>query len=249
MIRLKTESEIEKIRCAGKIVAGTLAILQRAIEPGVSTIELDLLAERLIRQAGAMPSFKGYDGFSNSICTSVNHQLAHGIPGSYVLKGGDIISIDIGAQYEGFHADSAWTYPVDTVSESDRRLLRATESALYQGIAEAVPGARVTNISHAVQKCAESHGFSVVRELTGHGVGRELHEDPEVPNFGSPGHGSVLKPGMVLAIEPLVNEGSPDIWIVGDDDWTIETQDGKNCAHYEHTLVITENGNEILTKQ
>lgn len=249
MIRLKTEREIEKIRCAGKIVAGTLAILQQAIEPGVSTIELDLLAERLIRQAGARPSFKGYDGFSNSICTSVNHQLAHGIPGSYVLKGGDMISIDIGAQYEGFHADSAWTYPVGTVSESDCRLLRATESALYQGIAEAVPGARVTNISHAVQKCAESQGFSVVRELTGHGVGRELHEDPEVPNFGKPGHGSILKPGMVLAIEPLVNEGSPDIWIVGDDDWTIETQDGKKCAHYEHTLVITETGNEILTKQ
>lgn len=249
MITRKTDDEISRIRHAGKIVAGTLESLRQAIRPGISTIELDALAERLIRDAGAEPSFKGYDGFSKSICTSVNDQLAHGIPGSYVLQDGDIISIDIGAKYEGFHADSAWTFPVGLISETTRRLLETTEESLYKGIAEAKPGMRLSNISHAIQGCAESNGFSVVRELTGHGVGRDLHEAPDVPNYGRPGRGPVLKPGMVLAIEPLVNEGSRDIWMVEDDDWTLMTQDGSMCAHYEHTIVITENGNEILTKQ
>ncbi|SFG82103.1 methionyl aminopeptidase [Sporolactobacillus nakayamae] len=230
-------------------MAQTLKSLSQAIRPGISTIELDTLAERLIRSAGAEPSFKGYDGFSNSICTSVNDQLAHGIPGSYVLQDGDIISIDIGAKYEDFHADSAWTFPVGMISETTRRLLETTEESLYKGIDEAKPGTRLSNISHAVQRYAESNGFSVVRELTGHGVGHDLHEAPDVPNYGRPGRGPILKPGMVLAIEPLVNEGSRDIWMVGDDDWTLMTQDGRNCAHYEHTIVITENGNEILTKQ
>lgn len=249
MIHLKTDREIEKIRCAGKIVAETLQLLEQTVVPGMPTSELDLLAERSIRQAGAEPSFKGYDGYSYCICTSVNHQLAHGIPGSYRLRGGDIISIDIGARYEGFHADSAWTYPVGEISGSAGKLLEATSKALFCGIAEAVPGARLTNISHAVQQCAESYGFSVVRELTGHGVGSELHEEPEVPNYGAAGHGPVLEPGMVLAVEPLINEGSPDIWMVEDDGWAIETQDGMYGAHDEHTLVVTENGNEILTKQ
>ncbi|EST10592.1 type I methionyl aminopeptidase [Sporolactobacillus laevolacticus] len=249
MITRKTDDEISRIRHAGKIVADTLESLRQAIRPGISTIELDALAERLIRDAGAEPSFKGYDGFSKSICTSVNDQLAHGIPGSYVLQDGDIISIDIGAKYEGFHADSAWTFPVGLISETTRRLLETTEESLYKGIAEAKPGMRLSNISHAIQGCAESNGFSVVRELTGHGVGRDLHEAPDVPNYGRPGRGPVLKPGMVLAIEPLVNEGSRDIWMVEDDDWTLMTQDGSMCAHYEHTIVITENGNEILTKQ
>ncbi|MDN3956752.1 type I methionyl aminopeptidase [Sporolactobacillus laevolacticus] len=249
MITRKTDDEISRIRHAGKIVAETLESLRQAIRPGISTIELDALAERLIRDAGAEPSFKGYDGFSKSICTSVNDQLAHGIPGSYVLQDGDIISIDIGAKYEGFHADSAWTFPVGLISETTRRLLETTEESLYKGIAEAKPGMRLSNISHAIQGCAESNGFSVVRELTGHGVGRDLHEAPDVPNYGRPGRGPVLKPGMVLAIEPLVNEGSRDIWMVEDDDWTLMTQDGSMCAHYEHTIVITENGNEILTKQ
>jgi methionyl aminopeptidase len=249
VIHLKTGREINKIRCAGAIVAETLELLKRSIVPGMTTGELDLLAERAIRQAGAEPSFKGYDGYSHCICTSVNHQLAHGIPGPYRLEEGDIISIDIGARYEGFHADSAWTYPVGEISEIAGRLLEATSEALRCGIAEAVPGARLTNISHAVQQCAESYGFSVVRELTGHGVGSELHEEPEVPNYGAAGHGPVLKPGMVLAVEPLINEGRRDIWMVEDDGWTIETQDGKYGAHDEHTLVVTENGNEILTKQ
>ncbi|RYL89879.1 type I methionyl aminopeptidase [Sporolactobacillus sp. THM7-4] len=249
MIKLKTTDEIDKIRNAGKIVAAALAELQLAVQPGIATIELDALAERSIRNAGAKPSFKGYDGFSFSICTSVNDELAHGIPGSFVLRDGDIISIDIGAQYEGFHADSAWTYPVGRVSGSVRKLLDAAEHSLYQGIAEAKPGAHLTNISHAVQRVAESNGFSVVRELTGHGIGRELHEEPAVPNFGEPGHGPILEPGMVLAVEPLINAGNRNVYIVEDDDWTILTQDGKNCAHFEHTLVITENGNEILTKQ
>ncbi|MET1250379.1 type I methionyl aminopeptidase [Sporolactobacillus sp. STCC-11] len=249
MITRKTIEELSRIRIAGKIVAQTLKSLSQAIRPGISTIELDTLAERLIRSAGAEPSFKGYDGFTNSICTSVNDQLAHGIPGSYVLQDGDIISIDIGAKYEDFHADSAWTFPVGTISETTRRLLETTEESLYKGIDEAKPGTRLSNISHAVQRYAESNGFSVVRELTGHGVGHDLHEAPDVPNYGRPGRGPILKPGMVLAIEPLVNEGSRDIWMVGDDDWTLMTQDGRNCAHYEHTIVITENGNEILTKQ
>ncbi|WP_093674149.1 type I methionyl aminopeptidase [Sporolactobacillus nakayamae] len=249
MITRKTIEELSRIRIAGKIVAQTLKSLSQAIRPGISTIELDTLAERLIRSAGAEPSFKGYDGFSNSICTSVNDQLAHGIPGSYVLQDGDIISIDIGAKYEDFHADSAWTFPVGMISETTRRLLETTEESLYKGIDEAKPGTRLSNISHAVQRYAESNGFSVVRELTGHGVGHDLHEAPDVPNYGRPGRGPILKPGMVLAIEPLVNEGSRDIWMVGDDDWTLMTQDGRNCAHYEHTIVITENGNEILTKQ
>jgi methionyl aminopeptidase len=249
VITRKTIEELGRIRIAGRIVAQALKSLSQAIRPGISTIELDTLAERLIRSAGAEPSFKGYDGFSNSICTSVNDQLAHGIPGSYVLQDGDIISIDIGAKYEDFHADSAWTFPVGTISETTRRLLETTEESLYKGIDEAKPGMRLSNISHAVQRYAESNGFSVVRELTGHGVGRDLHEAPDVPNFGRSGRGPILKPGMVLAIEPLVNEGSRDIWMVGDDDWTLMTQDGRNCAHYEHTIVITENGNEILTKQ
>lgn len=245
---LKTDHEVNKIRHAGRIVANVLDLLRDAVRPGISTIELDQLAEYALRRAGAYPSFKGYDGFSNSICTSVNNQLAHGIPGPYILQDGDIISIDIGAQVEGFHADSAWTYPVGTVSGEDHNLLAATREALYKGIAEAEPGACLTNISHAIQKCAESYGFSVVRELTGHGVGRELHEKPDVPNYGDPGSGPILRPGMVLAIEPLVNAGSRDIWIAGDDDWVIETQDGRKCAHFEHTLVITESGHEILTK-
>ncbi|MFX3618249.1 MAG: type I methionyl aminopeptidase [Sporolactobacillus sp.] len=249
MIRLKKASEVDKIRKAGKIVAEVLQELSQTVFPGIRTIELDAQAEHLIRAAGAHPSFMGLDGYQYSICTSVNHQLAHGIPGSYVLRDGDIISIDIGAQYEDFHADSAWTYPVGKPSDSACCLLKATEDALYEGIAKARPGAHLSDISHAVQTCAESYGFSVVHELTGHGVGRKLHEDPDVPNFGNPGQGPVLVPGMVLAIEPLVNEGSRSIWMVEDDDWTIETEDGKNCAHFEHTLVITEKGNEILTKQ
>ncbi|CAM3236025.1 type I methionyl aminopeptidase [Sporolactobacillus spathodeae] len=249
MITLKSAKEIDKIRKAGKIVSEVLDVLKRRIDPGVRTIELDVLAERLIKAAGARPSFKGFDGYQYSICTSVNHQLAHGIPGSYVLQDGDLISIDIGAAYDGYHADSAWTFPVGKASPAGRRLMKATEDALYQGIARAKPGAHLSDISHAVQTCSESYGFSVVHELTGHGIGRSLHEDPEVPNFGEAGHGPLLVPGMVLAIEPLVNEGSRSIWIVEDDDWTIETEDGKLCAHDEHTLVITENGNEILTKQ
>ncbi|GEB77638.1 type I methionyl aminopeptidase [Sporolactobacillus inulinus] len=249
MITRKTIDEVNRIRMAGKIVGHTLGCLQQAICPGISTIELDALAERLIRDAGAEPSFKGYDGYSNSICTSVNDQLAHGIPGSYVLQDGDIISIDIGAKYEDFHADSAWTFPVGKPSDAARKLLETTEESLNLGIAEAKPGSRLSTISHAIQRCAESKGFSVVRELTGHGVGRELHEDPDIPNYGRPGRGPVLEPGMVLAIEPLINEGSRKIWMVEDDDWTLMTQDGKNCAHFEHTIVITENGNEILTKQ
>lgn len=248
MIKLKTADEISKIRTAGSIVAKCLEKLGEAIVPGISTIELDALAERFIRDAHAVPSFKGYDGFAGSICTSVNDELAHGIPGSYTLQDGDIISIDIGAQYEGFHADSAWTYAVGSISNETQRLLEVTETALYKGLAQAEPESRLTNISHAVQTYVESNGFSVVRELTGHGVGRELHEDPDIPNYGKPGFGPRLRPGMVLAVEPLVNAGRRFVNIIEDDDWTIVTADGKMCAHFEHTIAITKNGYEILTK-
>jgi len=248
VIKLKTADEISKIRTAGSIVAKCLEKLGEAIVPGISTIELDALAERFIRDAHAVPSFKGYDGFAGSICTSVNDELAHGIPGSYTLQDGDIISIDIGAQYEGFHADSAWTYAVGSISNETQRLLEVTETALYKGLAQAEPESRLTNISHAVQTYVESNGFSVVRELTGHGVGRELHEDPDIPNYGKPGFGPRLRPGMVLAVEPLVNAGRRFVNIIEDDDWTIVTADGKMCAHFEHTIAITKNGYEILTK-
>lgn len=248
MIKLKTADEISKIRTAGSIVGECLEKLDKAIVPGISTIELDTLAERFIKDAHAVPSFKGYDGFAGSICTSVNDELAHGIPGSYVLQDGDIISIDIGAQYKGFHADSAWTYAVGSISNETQRLLEVTETALYKGLAQAKPESRLTDISHAIQAYVESNGFSIVRELTGHGVGRKLHEAPDVPNYGPPGFGPRLRPGMVLAVEPLVNAGRRFVNIIEDDDWTIVTADGKMCAHFEHTIAITENGYEILTK-
>ncbi|MEW9033840.1 MAG: type I methionyl aminopeptidase, partial [Planifilum fimeticola] len=179
-------------------------------------------------------------------CTSINDELVHGIPGTRVLREGDIISIDIGAQYEGYHGDSAWTYPVGRISETAEKLLRVTEESLYRGLAKAVPGARIGDISHAIQSYVEAQGFSIVREYVGHGIGRELHEEPSVPNFGSPGRGLRLKPGMTLAVEPMVNEGSRYVRTLNDN-WTVVTVDGSLCAHFEHTIAITEEGHEILT--
>ncbi|MDG5788094.1 type I methionyl aminopeptidase [Evansella sp. AB-P1] len=247
MIICKTPREIEIMRIAGKIVALTHQELQQHIQPGISTKELDSIADNFIRQHDAIPSFKGYNGFTGSICASVNEELVHGIPGNRVLNEGDIISIDIGAKYKGYHGDSAWTYPVGETSEENRKLLKVTEESLYKGLAEAKPGDRLSNISHAIQSYVEEHGFSVVREYVGHGIGQDLHEDPQIPHFGPPGKGPILRPGMVLAVEPMVNAGSRHVRTLKDN-WTVVTTDRKMCAHFEHTIAIVDTGCEILTK-
>ncbi|CAM5778980.1 MULTISPECIES: type I methionyl aminopeptidase [Brevibacillus] len=247
MIILKSKAELEVMREAGRIVALTHQELAKAIKPGVTTKQLDELAETFIRSKGAIPSFKGYGGFPGSICASVNEELVHGIPGKRVLQEGDIISIDIGAQYQGFHGDSAWTYPVGNIAEEDQRLLRVTEESLYKGLEKALPGARLSDISHAIQIHAEAAGFTLVREYVGHGIGQNLHEDPQVPNYGPPDRGPRLKPGMVLAIEPMVNAGERYVRTL-EDNWTVVTVDRKRCAHFEHTIAITEDGYEIFTR-
>ncbi len=247
MIICKTPREIEIMRHAGKIVALTHAELQKHISPGISTKELDAIAEKFIRKHDAIPSFKGYNGFRGSICASVNNELVHGIPGDRVLKDGDIISIDIGAKYNGYHGDSAWTYPVGKIDDETRKLLDVTEESLYLGLKEAKPGERLSNISHSIQTFVEANGFSIVREYVGHGVGQDLHEDPQIPHYGPPNKGPRLKPGMVLAIEPMVNAGSRYVRTLSDN-WTVVTVDDKMCAHFEHTIAITEEGYEILTK-
>ncbi|MEO2077702.1 MAG: type I methionyl aminopeptidase [Bacillus sp. (in: firmicutes)] len=247
MIICKTPKEIEIMREAGRIVAMTHQELKKHIAPGITTRELNRIAEEFILSKDAIPSFKGYNGFRGSICASVNNELVHGIPGDRVLNEGDIISIDIGAKYNGYHGDSAWTYAVGTIDENSQKLLDVTEESLYQGLKEAKPGERLSNISHAIQKYVEANGFSIVREYVGHGVGQDLHEDPDIPHFGPPNKGPVLKPGMVLAIEPMVNAGSRYVKTLADD-WTVVTVDGKWCAHFEHTIAITETGFEILTK-
>ncbi|MFC5713814.1 type I methionyl aminopeptidase [Thalassorhabdus alkalitolerans] len=247
MIICKTDREIDIMREAGRIVALTHQELQKHIQPGITTKDLDEIADKFIRQHGAIPSFKGYSGFTGSICASVNKELVHGIPSDRALNEGDIISIDIGAKYNGYHGDSAWTYPVGDISKEDLRLLDVTEASLFKGLAEAKPKERLSNISHAIQKYVEAEGFSIVREYVGHGVGQELHEDPQIPHFGPPGKGPRLKPGMVLAIEPMVNAGERHVHTLSDN-WTVVTTDGKNCAHFEHTIAITTTGYEILTQ-
>jgi methionyl aminopeptidase len=246
MIICKTPREIEIMREAGKIVALTHQELKKYIVPGITTAELDNIAEKFIRKFDAIPSFKGYNGFSGSICASVNNELVHGIPGDRVLKDGDIISIDIGAKYNGYHGDSAWTYPVGIIDEETARLLDVTEESLFVGLKEAKPGERLSNISHAIQTYVEQNNFSIVREYVGHGVGQDLHEDPQIPHYGPPNKGPRLKPGMVLAVEPMVNAGSRYVKTLADN-WTVVTVDGKMCAHFEHTIAITETGYEILT--
>lgn len=247
MIICKSNAELEIMREAGRIVALTHQELAKSIRPGITTIELDKLAEQFIRSMGALPSFKGYGGFSGSICTSVNQELVHGIPGNRVLQDGDIISIDIGADYKGYHGDSAWTYAVGSITDEAKRLMDVTEQSLYKGLEQAVPGARLSNISHAIQAYVEAAGFSIVREYVGHGIGRNLHEDPQIPNYGPPGRGPRLKPGMVLAIEPMVNAGERYVRTL-EDNWTVVTVDDSVCTHYEHTIAITDDGYEILTK-
>ncbi|KAA0765289.1 type I methionyl aminopeptidase [Bacillus sp. SH5-2] len=246
MIICKTPREIEIMREAGRIVALTHQELKQHITPGITTKELDQIAEKTIQKYGATPSFKGYNGFPGSICASVNEELVHGIPGKRKLKEGDIISIDIGAKYNGYHGDSAWTYPVGNISESVQKLLDVTEKSLYLGLEQVKPGESLSNISHAVQTHAEENGFSIVREYVGHGIGQDLHEDPQIPHYGPPNRGPRLKPGMVICVEPMVNQGRRYVKTLSDD-WTVVTVDGKWCAHFEHTIALTEAGYEILT--
>ncbi|WP_195695609.1 type I methionyl aminopeptidase [Priestia megaterium] len=246
MIICKTPEEIEVMREAGRIVSLTHQELKKHIAPGITTIELDAIAENFIRQHDAIPSFKGYNGFRGSVCASVNEELVHGIPGERKLNEGDIISLDIGAKFGGYHGDSAWTYGVGKISLENQELLDVTEQSLYKGLAEAKPGERLSNISHAIQQYAESRNFSIVREYVGHGVGKDLHEDPQVPHYGPPNKGPRLRPGMVLAVEPMVNAGMRYVKTLPDN-WTVVTVDGKMCAHFEHTIAITETGYEILT--
>lgn len=247
MIICKSEVELTLMREAGRIVAETHRLMDQSVKPGITTAELDRIAEKYIRSQNAKPSFKGYNGFPGSICVSVNEELVHGIPGSRVLHEGDIISIDIGAMYRGYHGDSAWTYGVGRISDEAQRLLDVTERSLYDGLEKAQPNTRLFTISHAIQSCVEQAGFSIVREYVGHGIGESLHEEPQIPNFGVPDRGPRLKPGMVLAIEPMVVQGERYVKTL-EDHWTVVTVDGTLCAHFEHTIAITDEGYEILTK-
>lgn len=248
MISIKTPREIELLRIAGEITGSTHNYLKQFIKPGITTKELDKLAEDYIVKRGATPSFKGYSGFPGSICTSVNNEVVHGIPGNRKLKNGDIISIDIGACYKGYHGDSAWTYPVGTISKDKEYLLKHTEAALYEGLKVIKAGIRVGDIGYAVSKYANAHKLGVVKELVGHGVGNHLHEEPDVPNYGKEHTGPLLKAGMVIAVEPMLNLGTAEVFIL-DDDWTIITGDDKPSAHFEHTVLITDDGYEILTRR
>ncbi len=247
MIVTKDQREIELMREAGRIVALVHSHLKNFIKPGVSTLEIDQYCDKIIRDAGATPSFLHLYGFPNSVCTSINEVVVHGIPSDRKLKEGDIISVDVGACYKGYHGDSAWTYSVGQVSEEARHLMKVTEESLYAGLAMVKPGNRLSDISHAVQTYLESHGCSTPRDYTGHGIGAQVHEDPAVPNYGAPGKGPRLKVGMALAIEPMAHLGSCETEVL-DDDWTVVTKDRSLAAHYEHTIVITDDGYEIMTK-
>ncbi len=246
MITIKSKREIELLKVAGNIVYQTHKYLEPYIKEGIKTIELDKLAEKFIRSKDATPSFKGYEGFPTALCISVNSEVVHGFPSERVLKNGDIVSIDIGACYKGYHGDSAWTYKVGEVDEEKKFLLEHTEKSLYVGLEQVKPGNRIGDIGYAIEKYAEDHNLGVVKELCGHGVGTSVHEDPEVPNYGIPNTGSRLKEGMVIAVEPMLTLGSPRIY-VHDNDWTIDTKDGRPSAHFEHTVVVTADGYEILT--
>lgn len=247
MIILKSEREINYMRDAGKIVAKTLQELKNAAKPGVTTLELDEIAEKYIKGCGAIPAFKGYHGFPGSICASVNEEVVHGFPGLRKLKNGDNISIDVGAVLNGYTGDAAITVPIGSVDAEMQTLLDVTEESLYKGIEQAILGNRLSDISHAVQVHAEKHGYGVVRDFVGHGIGRNMHEDPQIPNYGAPGHGPRLKTGMTLAIEPMITMGTFEVETL-ENDWTAVTQDGKPSAHFEHTIAITPDGPEILTK-
>jgi methionyl aminopeptidase len=246
MIIRKSPAEIERMARAGEIVAASLALVGEHVRPGVTTAELDALAEEFILGQGGVPTFKGYRGYPAATCLSPNSMIVHGIPGAFELGEGDILSVDIGVTLDGFVADSAYTFPVGEISADAERLLEVGQAALAAGIAAAQAGNRLSDISHAVQQVTESAGFSVVRSLVGHGVGRSMHEDPQIPNYGLPGRGPLLAEGMTLAIEPMINAGGPDIF-VHDDEWSISTADDSLSAHFEHTVAVTEAGPRILT--
>jgi len=243
MITIKSEREIELMREAGKMVSMTHQYLKNFIKPGITTKELDRLAEEYIRKMGGVPTCKGYEGFPATLCTSVNDTVVHGIPDNYKLKDGDIITIDMVIGYKGYQGDAAWTYAVGEISDDKKYLMEHTEKALYEGVKQVN---RIGDISNAVEEYANKHHLGVVKELCGHGIGREMHEDPEVPNYGTKGTGPKLREGMVICIEPMLNLGTADIYML-DDEWTIKTDDGKPAAHYEHTILVTKDGYEILT--
>ena len=247
MIVLKSTAELVKMRAAGLIVAEILARLETLVKPGATTGELDRLAERECLRLGAKPAFKGYGGFPYALCASPNDRVVHGFPDQRPLLEGDILSIDFGVIYQGYYGDAAITVPVGKIDDATASLVKATRESLDRAIEKSVPGGRLSDISHAVQSWVEARGFSVVRDFVGHGIGRQLHEAPQIPNFGAPGQGPRLKPGMTLAIEPMINAGLPGVKIL-EDGWTAVTQDGKRSAHFEHTVAITEHGPEILTR-
>lgn len=247
MVVLKTTSELQKMRRAGEITAQALQLGGASLKPGITTGEVDRIIKQFIVSKGAKPSFLGYGGFPKSACISVNEEVIHGIPGKRVIQEGDIVSIDVGAFIGGYHGDTAFTFPVGEISPEKAALLAATQEALMAAIAAARPGNRIGDVGHAVQSYVEARGYSVVREYVGHGVGKEMHESPEVPNYGKPGHGVRLAAGMVIAIEPMINMGTAAIRVLGDK-WTVVTQDGKPSAHFEHTVAITNDGPVILTK-
>jgi methionyl aminopeptidase len=246
MIVRKSAQEIETMARAGRVVAETLALLEEHVQPGVTTAELDEIAEQFIRSRGGEPTFKGYRGYPAAICTSPNDMVVHGIPGAITLADGDILSVDVGVTLDGFVADSAWTFPVGTISTDAQRLLDVCQAALEAGIEQARLGNAIGDISQAVQSVTEAAGFSVIRSLVGHGVGRSMHEDPQVPNFVSPYRGPELKEGMTIAIEPMITAGDSDVYI-HDDEWSISTVDGSLAAHFEHTVAVTAEGPRILT--
>ena len=245
---IKSGEEIELLKIAGQIVGDTHNYLKQFIKPGITTKELDKLAYDYIISRDATPSFLNYEGYPASICTSVNEEVVHGIPSDRVLQEGDIISIDIGACYKGYHGDSAWSYPVGNISEEKKYLLEHTEKSLYEGLSVIKPGMKIGDIGYAIEQYAMKHKLGVVKELVGHGVGKHLHESPDVPNYGKKNTGMTLRKGMVIAVEPMLNLGTADIYIL-DDDWTIITADDKPSAHFEHTIVVTKDGYEILTKR
>ncbi|SNS39625.1 methionine aminopeptidase, type I [Anaerovirgula multivorans] len=246
MIYIKSRQEIEIMRKAGKIVGETHELLREAVKPGITTKELDELAEAYIIKRGGIPAFKGYGGFPASICTSINHEVVHGIPGLKRLEDGDIISIDIGVFFEGYCGDAAKTHGVGKISEQAQKLIDVTKQSFYEGIKYAYEGYRLSDISHAIQTYVEKEEFSVIRNYVGHGIGTKMHEEPQVPNYGTPGKGPRLQAGMVLAIEPMINVGTYEVKVLSDG-WTVITLDGKYSAHYEHTVAITQGEPEILT--
>ena len=248
MITIKSSREIEFMKQAGEIVGNTHHYLENYIKPGITTKELDRLAEEFILNSGATPSFKNLYGFPGCICISINEEVVHGIPSKRKLKNGDIVTLDIGACYKGYHGDSAWTYAVGEISKEKERLMRETEESLFKGLSVIKEGAHLGDIGAAVEGYALEHHLGVVKELTGHGIGSSVHEDPDVPNFGKKGTGPVLKAGMTIAVEPMLNLGTSDVFML-EDDWTIVTADGLPSAHYEHSVLVTKDGYTILTKR